>query len=93
MHAYNENLLAENQLGIVAGNCTSDVHIIINNLVKKTCHKNNSKIYSCFVDFKKAFDSMPSDILFKKIRNFGIDGTFFNTVRNIYTLDEAYLIL
>ena len=76
LYAYNENLLAENQIGFVAGSRTSDAHIIINNLVKKTCHKNNSKIYSCFVDFKKAFDSVPRDILLKKLRNFGIDGIF-----------------
>ena len=35
LYAYNENLLAENQLGFVAGNRTSDAHIIVNNPLSK----------------------------------------------------------
>ena len=50
------NILGCNQLGFVPGNRTSDAHIIINNLVNKMCHKNGRKIFSCFVDFRKAFD-------------------------------------
>ena len=92
-YAFNQNLLADNQLGFVPGNLTSDAHIIINNLVKKICHKNNSRIYSCFVDFKKAFDSVPRDILLKKLRNLGVEGNFFNIVRNIYTTDKACIKL
>ena len=36
----------------------------------------NMKIYGCFVDFSKAFDSLPRDILFKKIFSYGITGRF-----------------
>ena len=89
----NNNILADNQLGFVAGNRTSDAHIIINNLVTKICHNQNSKIYSCFVDFKKAFDSIPRDLLLKKLINFGIKGKFFNILRNIYTSDKACIKL
>jgi hypothetical protein len=89
----NQNILAENQLGFVPGNRTSDAHIIINNLVKKICHNSNSKIYGCFVDFKKAFDSVPRDILLKKLANYGIKGKFFNIVRNIYTSDKSCIKL
>ena len=93
LYTNNQNILAENQLGFVAGNRTSDAHIIINNLVKKICHNKNSKIYSCFVDFKKAFDSIPRDILLKKLTNYGIKGKFFNILRNIYTSDKACIKL
>ena len=93
LYAFNQNLLADNQLGFVPGNRTSDAHIIMNNLVKKICHKNNSRIYSCFVDFKKAFDSVPHDILLKKTNNLGVEGKFFNIVRHIYTTDKACITL
>ena len=66
MFTKSQNILSENQLGFVPGNRTSDAHIIIHNLVRKVCHKNNSKIYSCFVDLQKAFDSIPRDVLLKK---------------------------
>ena len=39
-------LLSDKKLGFVEGNRTSDAHIVINNLVRKYCHKNGSKIYS-----------------------------------------------
>ena len=84
-----KNILSKSQLGFVPGNRTSDAHIIIHNLVGKICHNNNSRIYSCFVDFKKAFDSIPRDILLNKLESFGIKGKIFNIIRNIYTSDKA----
>ena len=84
-----QNLLSETQLGFRKGNRTSDAHIIIRNLVDKYCHKYNTKIYSCFIDLSKAFDSVPRDILLKKLQNFGIKGKFFNIIRGIYANDTA----
>ena len=86
----NDNkILSDKQLGFVAGNRTSDAHIVINNLVRKYCHKNGSKIYSCFVDFSKAFDTIPRDILLTKLRKFGINGNFFNIIKGIYEKDKS----
>ena len=82
-------ILSEKQLGFVAGNRTSDAHIIINNMVRKYCHKNGSKIYSCFVDFSKAFDTIHRDTLFTKLRNYGIIGRFFNIIKDIYEKDKS----
>ena len=87
--AKEHRLLSPSQLGFVAGNRCSDAHIIIYNLIKNKCHKQNSKIFSCFVDFKKAFDSVPRDLLLKKILRMGVTGKFFNILRNIYTTDKA----
>ena len=84
-----KNILSSSQLGFLPGNRTSDAHIIINNLVRKYCHKKNSKIYSCFIDFAKAFDTVPRDILLKKLLSYGIKGRFFNIIKTIYTKDKA----
>ena len=83
------NLLSPVQLGFVTKNRCSDAHIIIHNLVKQKCHTEKSKLYSCFVDFKKAFDSVPRDLLLEKRLNLGITGRFFNILRHIYTSDKA----
>ena len=82
-------ILADSQLGFLAGNRTSDAHIILNNIIKKHCHKNNSTLFSCFIDFSKAFDTIPRDILFKKLLTHGINGRFFNIIKNIYNNDKA----
>ena len=85
---YNK-ILSESQLGFLAGNKTSDAHIIMNNAIRKHCHKNGSKIYSCFIDFSKAFDTVPRDILFNKLLKHGVNGRFFNIIKNIYNNDKA----
>ena len=85
VYAVEHSLLTKSALGFVAGNRCSDAHIIIHNLVKKFCHGDGSKIYSCFVDFKKAFDSVQRDLLLNKLLNAGVTGKFFNIIRHIYT--------
>ena len=84
-----EGILSKNQMGFIPGNRTSDAHIILHNLIQKHCHKNNSKIYSCFIDFSKAFNTIPRNHLLQKLLNYNIKGNFFNTIRNIYANDMA----
>ena len=91
--AVENGLLSPAQLGFVTKNRCSDAHIIIHNLVKQKCHHEGSKIFSCFVDFKKAFDSVPRDLLLKKLFDMGITGSFFNILRHIYTSDKASIKL
>ena len=38
----------------------------------------------CFVDFKKAFDSVWHNGLFRKLENKGINGNFLNLIKSIY---------
>ena len=47
------------------------------------------KLFSCFIDFSKAFDSIPRDILLRKLLACGITGNFFNILKNVYTSDKC----
>ena len=87
--ATERNILSSNQLGFVQLNRTSDPHIILNNLVRKYCHKKKKKLFGCFVDFSKAFDSVPRDILIDKLRKHGIDGKVLEIIKTLYTQDKA----
>ena len=91
--ATENKLIRENQLGFMPGNRTSDALIILYNLVNKYCKKGNKYIYSCFVDFKKAFDTVPRPILFQKLLSLNINGKFYNSIKNMYTLDLACIRL
>ena len=68
------------------GNRTAD-HI----LTLKTIHDiyvkqhSNEKIYACFVDFKKAFDSIWHDGLFLKLLENKIGGRFYDLIKDLYT--------
>ena len=84
-----KGLLSPSQLGFIKGNRTSDPHIILHNILQKYCHKSNRRIYGCFVDFSKAFDSVPRDILLDKLRKHGINGNIFDIIQTIYLEDTV----
>ena len=83
------SILSPSQLGFLAGNRTSDAHIILNNLINDYCHKRKMKIYGCFVDFSKAFDSIPRDRMFQKLLDIGVTGKFYNIIKYIYEGDKV----
>ena len=88
-YAIEQGILKPEALGFVAGNRTSDAHIIIHTLIQRYCHQENRKIFSCFVDFSKAFDTIPRDLLFEKLLGYGITGKFFNNIKSMYTNDNC----
>ena len=87
--AIEQGIIRENQLGFMPGNRTSDALIILYNLINTYCKQNNKYIYACFVDFKKAFDSIPRHILFQKLLKHNVTGKFYSSIKNMYTHDVA----
>ena len=47
------------------------------------------KLFCCFVDFKKAFDSIWHPGLLKRLLDYGIGGKFFNPIANMYSKLEC----
>ena len=89
MFCKENNILSKAQLGFVSGNRCSDAHFILHNLIKDYCHKRNRRLYTCFVDFSKAFDCIPRDILFERLKTKGITGKVFNLIKNIYMHEKC----
>ena len=87
--ALEKGVIRKNQLGFMPGNRCSDALIILYNIFNKYCVKRNKYIYACFVDFKKAFDTVPRHILFQKLLSHDITGKFYNCIKNMYTQDFA----
>ena len=52
------NILHKSQIGFLPNNRTADHVFTLRTLVDKYVHDHNGKIYACFVDFRKAFDSV-----------------------------------
>ena len=88
-YSLEKGLLSPGQLGFVIGNRTSDPHTMLQNLVQKYCHKKNLRIFACFVDFSKAFDTVPRNILLRKLREKGIDGRILEIIKTLYLEDYA----
>ena len=51
--------------------------------------KTKKYIFGCFIDFSKAFDSIPRDKLFEKLLKYNVCGKFYDCLVNLYTKDKA----
>ena len=47
--------------------------------------KNKKQLYSCFVDFRKAFDTVIHDAIYLKMLNCGMGGLFYKLLKNMYS--------
>lgn len=45
---------------------------------------NKSKLYVCFVDFSKAFDTVLHSALLYRLQQLGIQGCFYSVIKNMY---------
>ena len=77
-------ILSKAQLGFLPGNRTSDALLTLHNLIDYYCKKNKKFLFGCFVDFSKAFDSIPRNILFKKLLSYNINGKFYDCPTIMY---------
>ena len=82
-------ILSSGQLGFLKGCRTSDALLILHNLIDHYCKKRKKHIFGCFVDFRKAFDSVPRDKLFQKLLNNNINGKFYDCLVSLYNEDKS----
>ena len=75
---------AKEQLGFSKGAQTNDHVLTLKTLVDKYTKKMKVKLYACFVDLRKAFDTVCRDLLLHKIACLGISGNFFNCLSDMY---------
>ena len=88
-YAMDRKIFSRSQLGFMAGCRTADALFILNNLIDYYCKRKKQYIYGCFVDFKKAFDTIPRHTLFQKLLDYNINGKFYDCLVNIYSNDIA----
>ena len=59
--------------------------LAIFNSFSEYVHHHSEKIYACFVDFKKAFDSVWHDGLLLKLLKINVGGCFLNLLKSLYS--------
>ena len=72
------------QLGFSKGAQTNDHVFTLKTIVDKYTKKQRVKLYACFVDLRKAFDTVCRDLLLHKISCLGISGHFFDCLSDMY---------
>ena len=80
-----QKLISDNQIGFKKDHRTSDHLLTLKCIVKKYVTIGHDKIFACFVDFKKAYDSVWHKGLFYKLQNFGFSGKSMDLIKDIYS--------
>ena len=76
------NMLKENQVAYRKGYCTLD-HVFSLKCLLDIFLGSGAKIYSCFVDYSKAFDSINHSKLWLKLLKLGLNGKVLRSIKNI----------
>jgi hypothetical protein len=77
------------QLGFTKDAQTNDHIFTLKTVVDKYTRKNKVHLYACFVDLRKAFDTVCRDLLLHKISCLGIKGNFFDCLTDMYNKSVA----
>lgn len=85
-YSLNQRLLHRSQIGFMPNHRTSDHIFTLKTLIDKyVTHTPKGKLFSCFVDFRKAFDSIWHQGLLYKLLKYQIGGKFFDVISNMYS--------
>ena len=79
------DILHKSQTGFLANNRTADNVLTLRTLIDKHVNCHQKKVYACFVDFRKAFDSVWHDGLLYKLLKINIRGNFYNVIKSLYS--------
>lgn len=82
------NVLSKSQIGFLPNYRTTDHIFTLSTLTDNQINKNKSK-FSCFVDFKKAFDSIWHEGLLYKLLESGVGGKTADIIKSMYTNNKC----
>ena len=80
----NNDIITDAQFGFRPGYGTVDAIFILHSIISHTL-ANKKRLYSAFVDFKMAFDSIDRCKLWYKIAKIGIRGQSLSILKNMYS--------
>ena len=83
--AESKQLIHPSERGFLKANRTSDHIFTLRALIEKYSHHHKQKVYACFIDFRKAFDSVWHKGLFHRILSYGIGGKLYDLIKSLYS--------
>jgi len=86
--AEERGLRARGQAGFRKDFRTMDNLYILQMLIEQNTHK-RKKVYYFLVDFRKAFDTVPRDLLWQVLAEMGIVGRFMQCLQSMYNQDNV----
>ena len=92
LQSLSEKHLPESQCGFRPSRGTTDMIFTLRQIQEK-CREQNLPLYICFVDFRKAFDSVPRDMLWRVLGRYGCPGKFINIIKLFHEGMEAQVMI
>ena len=93
-HCNKNNFISDAQGSGKAGSRTSDHLLIVRFLIDKYVNHGGSKLFTCFVDLQKAYDTIPRDKLFYSLlKDYSIGGKFLKILQEIYRENKVFVKL
>ena len=86
-----EDVFCKEQSGFRKEHRTTDHIFLLHKIIKQYTEKNKT-LFTCFVDFSKAFDSIWRSALMKKLDAIGLSDNFLQIIRSMYTNTTNSLI-
>uniref|UniRef100_UPI003AF4937F reverse transcriptase family protein n=2 Tax=Thiolapillus sp. TaxID=2017437 RepID=UPI003AF4937F len=83
------NKIVEEQSGFRTGYCTMDNVFVLYAIVQRYLIKKSGKVYVCFVDFKKAFDTINRGVLWNVLRKAGVGGKMLKILQSMYNVVKS----
>ena len=82
------HVLIEAQSGFRRGRGCNDNIFVLNSLVYMQLRLRRGKLYTVFVDLKRAFDTIKHTLVWKKLFDIGVSGKLIRIIRNLYVQAE-----
>ena len=81
-----KSFISREQAGFRKNHRTSDQTFILKTIIDKYIHKSSkgNKLYACFIDFRKAFDTVCHEGLLLKLQRAGINGKIYELIKSMY---------
>ena len=87
-HLVDERIISNCQIGFIPGNRTAD-HILILKTLIDSYKKTKKRLFLCFVDFQKAFDTVFRAGLIYKLIDLNLSTKFIHIVKGMYNYVSA----
>lgn len=82
-HCENNNIISEEQKGCRKGSLGCKEQLIIDNIIMNQASNKQRNIHTVFVDYKKAYDSVPHDWLIKVLRLYKINDIIISFLETV----------
>ena len=87
-----EEKLRANQAGFRPGRgCLEHIHVL--RRILEGSKQKNIPVLATFIDFKKAFDSINRNTLFKILRHYGVPESITNAIKVLYTATKSSVLI